>query len=352
MQCPSCGFQNLPGLTQCARCSGMLSLAEVDVQPYRAADRWVRWRHRRWRRRNAAPLTSRIASYLRDEWERSGLGTRSRGPDEPTMGERFKWIAASIIPGLGHLLIPRERRRGRWILGCYVAALLGSLLFMSSAWTIFMAIMLGIHTYAFIEAVFRRSPHAWWQPMLTSLLVLPMLMYLLYQPTAWLLAGVAQLEPLGGIVESDYLHERDVVLVPGRWVAQQQFQPGDVVSYVQPGCEGSGWYVREGASIDRILAGPGDKVDIRNSVIRVNGQILPAGQGPLKGIHIAGEHQLTVPSGAYFILPSLARLSGHYRGDQGKLETEVRMRVAVVAQDRIRGRVLAVVNPINRIRRF
>src|SRR5690554_8127736 len=37
MQCPSCRFENMPGSGQCARCSGLLVIGNVDVHPPRAS---------------------------------------------------------------------------------------------------------------------------------------------------------------------------------------------------------------------------------------------------------------------------------------------------------------------------
>ena len=351
MQCPSCGFQNLPGLNECARCAGMLSFEGIDVEPYRHSQGWVRLRHLRWRRRNLAPFINRCFDYLRREWDRSGLGARSRGPNEPTGGERFKWIAGSIIPGLGHLLV-RDKRRGAYLLIGFGLALLCSLLFMSSIWTTCIAVMLAIHTYAIVDATFRRSPFARWQPMVVSLMVLPLLLYGVYQPVGWLMGGLAQLDPINGGFEGGAVEPGDVLLTPGRWFNQPGFSVGDVVSYHMPERSGNGWYTRGGVSIDRILAGPGDRVSIRSQQIYVNGKVLLVAARPLGMVHNPRDWDLVVPPGSWFIFPSLARLGGHYGANGDLLQMEVLKSASVVPADRVRGRVIAIANPIRRMRRF
>lgn len=344
MQCPSCGFQNLPGLGECARCSSLLALADVDVRPYRASEWGVGRRHRLWMHfRGARPtLRRRIAAFIAERFPNAGR----RGAGEPSVAERCHWVIAALVPGLGHMASGRWRAGWR-LLGGYVLSLLLAILFMSSLWTLCMAVALGIHTYSIVDCVFHRSLYfPRWQPIVLSLLTLPLLMYAVYGPVRWFINGFGRFEPVSGRLVGPVLCDGDVLLAEGRWIARGTYQPGDVVSYGVPRLWGQGWYVPEGVQIDRILAGPGDRVQVLGHRLRINGRRLPPNRESLGVMRLPKEYDQVVPEGSYFIYPSLAPFQNP--GYRNSPEIPVRMELSLVPADRIRGRVLWRVNPLPR----
>jgi signal peptidase I len=350
MQCPSCGFQNLPGLQQCARCTSRLSFDDVDVIPYRAGDRWARWRRVRLRWQRRTLLTERLGD-LWDRVTRRDYWSRAAGsPDEIPTAQRIFCVAVSIVPGLGHVLT-RRRLRGGCILGGYLAALIASVVFMSSAWTFFTAVALSLHTYAVTDCIFYKAGYVRRiTAVATGLVVFVALALGPYRGATWFLGGFAQVEQLTVDTRSTLLDAGDVLLLTGRW-NRPRYAPGDIVSYVisdQGRPHGGGWYIVGGILIDRILAGPGDRVVCKDGRLTVNGKPPPQGRGLLVDVALPGTLDLVVPQGTFFIYPSLVNV----QAPRGPQETAMRLRVALVPADRIRGRVRMIISPLSRIHVF
>lgn len=94
MQCPSCRFENMPGVTQCGRCGAHLRLGSVavaiDVHPPRASQHAKRWRRRF---RTVPSLRTPLAEMLQN-MRRAVLGGWEP-PDVPAAGV----IRRMIVPG-------------------------------------------------------------------------------------------------------------------------------------------------------------------------------------------------------------------------------------------------------------
>jgi len=93
MRCRQCGFENMPGLERCGRCSSILVVREpVAVTPPRARGaRWLR----------------RMGYRARAVLHRAGLGDRALPPELEDSAARppqpSLWPGAvSVVPGLGH----------------------------------------------------------------------------------------------------------------------------------------------------------------------------------------------------------------------------------------------------------
>jgi hypothetical protein len=344
MQCPSCGFQNLPGLERCARCLSQLVLDHIDVHPYRASDRWARWRA--WRTQGPARWLEPLRWLLR---RLGGLVTVQRGP-VPDMARRLPSALLSVVPGLGLAAC------GRWRLGCILlgiclAALLGFVVFMGS-WigVLFMGLVFGVHSYAIQRCLIQRGDYVPRGMAISIGLLIFLLLYLAVYPAAgWVVNGVVRFEPLVGDLREGRLRQGDVLMVRGRWLRPPRYQPGDLVSYRIPEMRGQGWITREGASIDRVLGAPGDHVVIRNGGLIVNGKPMLGGVRPVGGLPLPDNYEATVPADAYFILPSLPALGGHY--GQGAPVSAMIRAVSIVPYRDIRGRVIMIVGPPWRIGR-
>ncbi|GMU22169.1 MAG: hypothetical protein AMXMBFR13_22570 [Phycisphaerae bacterium] len=331
MQCPSCAFQNLPGQSQCARCGSMLAFAEVAVCPYRASDRWARWRY--WRRR-------------RREWPRWLRPMRDVLPSSPTM------VVASIVPGLGHMLGGR-RRRGGILLAAWLLVLLLWVLFLSWGWMLFGTVLLALHTFAISECfIWDEQAVPTPRQVGLSLLVFLLLCFGVYPGVGWLVGGFRQFEWVGSDIRGDVLAPGDVVMLTGRWLAPEAYGPGDMVGYAMSERRGQGWYIPAGVRLDRIVAVSGDRVQSSGHFLRVNGRPLPPGRGLLVPTFLPEHLDLIVPPGQFFIYPTLPRVNVAMNAEGARREAELRLSVSLVPAERIRGRVLGIVNPLDRVRRF
>lgn len=105
MQCPSCGFENVPGNEQCVVCSASLASghASESVLPPRAKDRSVRQR-----------LSYALRAGETALWLKGGLSRLrpSFNIDLPVWEVEAWHIVISIVPGVGFILIT-----GRWVPG-------------------------------------------------------------------------------------------------------------------------------------------------------------------------------------------------------------------------------------------
>ncbi len=127
MQCPSCGFENIPGRQECGVCAASLVVARgrESVMPPRAKNRTVRQRVRWW-------LDANIHLGLRLEavrCRRDLLRGVFRGSLQDTRA-RWSWLSLrglglfliSVIPGFGYIFARRDKRTGfRHLLACALA---------------------------------------------------------------------------------------------------------------------------------------------------------------------------------------------------------------------------------------
>jgi len=341
MQCPSCGFQNLPGLDRCARCLSLLALDNVDVQPYRASDRWAWWRGwRAWRARawgRWVDLRCRFFQRLR------GVVPVQPGV-VPDMARHLPLALLSIVPGLG-LIVSGRRRLGLMLLGICLLGLVVFVMFMGS-WIgiLAMGLVFGVHSYAIQRCLIQQGDYVRrGTAICTGLLIFIVLYAALYPAAGWLINGVVRFEPLIGNLREGKLQGGDVLMVKGRWWHPPRYQAGDLVSYRIPEMHGEGWVTRGGASIDRVLAVAGDHVVIKEGEMSVNGKRLPDDVGPVEDVPLPDSYAVTVPADAYLILPSLPRIGGHYRA--GVQDAAMVRALSIVHHQDIRGRVIMIVGP-------
>ncbi len=350
MQCPSCGFQNLPNLETCARCNSRLALDDVSVQPYRAQDRgrlWRRWRH-------VYERDVQVGRRLRSLWTRLKAGInyepiRQLGGGVPWW-VRAGWVLASVLPGLGQRLSGRAQL-GWYLLGGYALALLGLILFLSPVWWLFLAILVGIHAFAIVDCLFYKVTYV--SRLLVGVTGVVAFIALLYGPYAgvgWLINGVVRLEYIGGNVGN--LKGGDVLAFKGRWFStSDEYGPGDVVLYHIDRQAGQGWYIAEGMLLDRILAGPGDRVSQEEGQLLVNGHPLPDDYGLPSRLQLPERLNLLLSPNTYFIYPTVP--IDEPPGQRGWLRNaKIRSRLSCVHRQDIRGNPSIVVSPFWRIGRL
>ena len=122
MQCLSCRFENMPGLTACGRCGSVLDVrgAAIDVHPVRASRRAKRLR--RWLPTRRYFQARDKTQELLDRTAGSIIQDLSIPLPEPQIAARL------LVPGLAHIHAGLPIR-GRIFMGVYLALLGFGLLF-------------------------------------------------------------------------------------------------------------------------------------------------------------------------------------------------------------------------------
>lgn len=343
MECPSCGFQNLPGLQSCARCTSSLEFEGVDVNPYRSSDHWKRMR----RIRLALARSSFLARilgipYILMSWVRM---------DCTLSIQRMTATIASIVPGFGLILLG-QRRKGLWILGIYALLLLALVLFSYYDVVLISAAVLGLHTYAVVLCLFHKCEYIpRFIAFCCGMLVFGTLYSFIYPAAFYALGGIGQLQTIVNVTPNHYFEDRDILLLEGRWIASGAYHAGDIVSYNMEGASGQGWYIPGGVSIDRILAVPGDHVTCKKGRMLINNRPLSREHGMLVPRRLPNDYDKTIPQGYFFIYPTLPPAQYHNLPNAEKVEVTMRSQISLVPEERIRGRVYMIISPLNRIGR-
>lgn len=129
MQCPSCGFENIPGRESCAVCSTALAggRARESLTPPRGRDRSF-WQKLRWSV-GTNPRWVSAVGWLRGYRLGVPAGANARASSPPAwLGFReMGLILLSVIPGFGHLYVRREAWLGRSLFLSALAALVAAL---------------------------------------------------------------------------------------------------------------------------------------------------------------------------------------------------------------------------------
>jgi hypothetical protein len=343
MQCPSCEFQNMPGLESCGRCGTSLSFrtATIDVNPPRASKTAKRLRkimpHETiYRARDLAVRVRAAAagSTIND----------SRVPlPEPAILSRL------LVPGWAHihsgLVI-----RGRFFLAAYVVLIVLGL----GQWgTPFGPILVGlafsVHTSSVVDILIRQGTVRFPRMMATAMFVSLALAVLIYAPAGFLLSRMAA--PIEFAHDAEPFRLYDVVLV-NRWAyALTSPGRGAVVVYSPLSLSRVGYgdqfgHVRyafeENELIDRVVGLPGDHVVWDAGKLAINGAAVD--WKPLIAERLPAHLDLTVPADRYLILPTT---SGRAMAAGGS-ETFWRSSSMIPVRD-ILGRAYLRISPLSRL---
>lgn len=299
MQCASCQFENMPGTQLCARCgtSLLISGAEFDVHPPRASwlGRKVRFANR-WVRRladqavNARDQMGRRARYVAEAWAL---------PMPP--GD----ILRLLVPGWPQLH-ERKREAGLTIAGGFgLCVVLGALWFGTFLGSVMLGMAFAIHCLGTLNA----TANDWSGLTMAGrarrgVVAIGLLGMCVYGPLMWGVSWVADASVVNTSMGA--LSEGDVILIHHLRPARV----GDVVRYEMPWGQGRlaeaighfRYYRFGGVGIDRIVAGPGDQVVVRQRRLFVNGR--PAGVMPMNPLGLPEELTFPVPDGSFAILPT------------------------------------------------
>jgi hypothetical protein len=329
MQCPSCQFENMPGVAACGRCGAQLQLsaAALGVYPPRASP-WAK-RLRRW-----LPLY-RLRAALRH----AATGAhRALFPEFEDAGSGRGVLLRMAVPGwpqffLGH------RLRGRLLLFAYLGCLLLALLFLGSQpGNVLLGFALTIHAASIIDILWSASG-SWATRLVMAAACFVAVGGLVYFPIIWTATQFAQFRQIN--MTAGPLVAGDVILYRPSPAAASV---GDVVLYEIPRSSipmtGHQFYLIQGETIDRIVAGPGQSITWKDRQLLVDGQ--PVAWQPLYPAGIPVNLQFKVPFGYYGILPSTRAATGP------GLPPQVLQDLSLVPQTHIRGTILLRTHPWRR----
>ncbi len=285
----------MPGLVSCGRCGASLQLGAltIDVNPPRAG-KWSK-RLRTWLPTARFGLRRQGATVAK---ELTGL----RISDAPAVPVLLRLI----VPGwpqkhLGHA------NRARWFLRGFLACLVpGILLVGSPLGSVLLGLAVAVHLSSALDLVLTGDPRS---RAARAILCCALVLTVVYVPAGWLgwqVAAPRRMQQNVGPFASG-----DVVLVNSAVYAFRDPAPGDVVLYATNPTTVSGWYhgrnanyLVAGERIDRILAGPGQTLEIDAGQLLVNGQ--PAAHSALNPAHLPATLKVEVPESSYLILPTTA----------------------------------------------
>jgi len=348
MQCPVCQFENVPGLARCVRCQTALKLGGVAVEPPRSRRPPTRRRRAYHLARAGAGRRARLAAFL-----------RRHGVERPFAGTDWDGVLWSVIPGLGHIR-RGNRRVGRILLGVWAAALFAALLWAGTGWGwLFYMTAASVHgsTIAVFLSGFLRE-RGILARMFTGFAVFLILYVFAYMPLVRGASAVVRPLQIQGVGIAQELRNGDVLLYSGRLLRRGAFERGDLVVYavreravrvhLDPGFN---FIVRAGYWADRIIGLPGDRVEIRQGVLRVNEEAVPGDRGPVGGLQDLSDFSLTVPAYTFLVLPTemLSRIviPATILDRPGALQAAY-ARLVYIEEREVLGRVLWRTRPVSR----
>lgn len=332
MQCPSCQFENLPGVAACARCQSVLAPVEVAVVPRRASVLRITTRALRlW-----YPLRGAVAP-LRIPLPRSPI----------LLMEPLPWgaVLRTLIPGWGHRHLG-QRRVGTCLLALWACLILAAILMVATPWAnhlLFGAV--SVHALAFIMLM---AANLCWERMIWRCAFGAALGAVLYFFIYGAITGTASrfICPyvLQNLRTNPLVATGDGLLAYGPWLKPKRFERGDLVLYEIPASAAPGYLVRAGYGLDRILALPGEHICYAKGQFTVNGQPLPDGVAPLASPPVLPKYEATLGMDEYGILSSLLDLRiAPQRG--ATVPLGLVHDLVIVRHDRVMGRVFWRLRP-------
>ncbi len=334
MQCAACHFENLPGLSACARCASPLVLDDIRVAPPRASPLRLRTRLSRALHTVAGRLPS----------PRPLVQALRRLKPEP-----IPWgaVASSIVPGLGLVRIGR-RRAGAALLAAWAGLLVASAAQVGSATSsLCWWLAIGVHTGA-VLALF--GSNLVYTRLLTrvafGLLVFGGLCVGVYRPLAGLASRFAVVMPVGALDAAPGAGTNDVLLVEGPWLRRGPLERGDLVLCAVPASRPGPVVVMAGHVVDRIVGIPGDVVVFDHGALRVNGQVPQGRERPLSDVAWPIDLEWRLGADEFLVFPS--RVAQQFAGIPEGQENAVRdglLEVCRVARREIAGRVFWRLRP-------
>ncbi|MHB1455454.1 MAG: S26 family signal peptidase [Armatimonadota bacterium] len=358
MQCPKCGFENIPGREDCLVCSSSMTpeAAEESLYPKRAKDRSL-WERITWwlERRNPAPriqqpadrpnqvrtgeprslrgiLTGAMPTF--DAWGNMRRNIEIRRVRFPRLSIRqIGQLMASAIPGLGHMLVLKNRRRGILILLVTIVMILIAILsYQTGLSNLMVVLIVGLSMYS-VWCVYVRfwidsgdDRNSYQISLGVGLLVLAIYLST-YFTLMMVLSSFYLLVRLQVDPHFPQLADGDTTLV----IRHTQLKRGDIIYRIVHG---------DALTPGQIVGLPGDRIDIGQRVA-INGVpmgrvIYPLATGVEKSLILKGDQYWVTPADnlEWFDTPDI--LAGF----------------CTIHQRDVWGRVIAITGPPERRRRF
>src|SRR5579872_5272483 len=288
MQCANCRFENMPGVDACGRCGASLQMATatLNVHPPRAG-KWVK-RLRKW-----------------DLWRHSFRLWHALTGNVPRLGGTY-YANVSERPLLLRLAVPGwaqiycERTLLGWfLLGLYALLLAFATLFIGTQFgSVLLGLALACHAASIVDIVNAVDDGLVRRVSLFVGFLFGVAM-IVYLPAGWLATRFAV--PRVIAVDSPPFRAGDVVLYAPATAGFMSPHAGQVVLYRLPNlftaARNHTRYFLAGERIDRILAGPGQRVVWRKGKLEVDGE--PSALAPLDLAHCPADVDVTAAAGEF-----------------------------------------------------
>lgn len=335
MQCSSCQFENMPGVSNCGRCGAVLnsSPTPIDVYPPRAR-KWTK----PFRRYFYFFTRHRIIPANLDR----GLDRMVHNRMQELYDNRIPWrtLLRMFVPGWNQFYFNRKLQ-GRIFLWGYLFSLPLGILFAGTGYGgLLLGAALSLHAASIIDIVIANTRDREYRLVysLFSLILVGMLTYL---PAVELVTRYAT--PQQFLLNSPPFQRGDVVLYNTRAYVQTLPQIGDMVIFRLPnmrvpvGRQGHANVLVQFVGqtlIGRVVAGPGQQITFQNGNLFVDGRLSPWSQ--------AFSEQYTeaylniVPTDRYFIMTGLPM----------QIPQQVWLNNTIVKSDSIIGKVYFRTQPL------
>jgi len=303
MQCPSCRFENIPGLDACGRCGTSLAIGTVvvDVNPPRASKSAKRVRKLVPRRffYQARDVTAQAHRRIT-----GSVVNDSRVPlPEPGILSRL------MVPGWAHLF-SGFRMRGLVFFWAYVVLLAFGLLQWGTEFgSVLLGLAFAVHASSILDILLRQGTVRFPRMIATAALVFAALLIAIYYPAAQVLMRMAA--PIEYGTDVPPFKRLDVVLVNHWAFAWTDPRRGDVVLFtpIAMARQADGVQIlhirhafEENQVIDRVIGLSGDHVVWDGDKLTVNGAELS--WKPLRPERLPRHLDIRVPKDRYLIFPT------------------------------------------------
>jgi hypothetical protein len=333
MQCPSCGFENIPGRESCAVCSMALATGRAgeSLLPPRGRDRSF-WQKLRWsigRSPGWMSASGRLRSF------RVGM-TQTR--DTMRASSPLGWIGLrevglllqSVVPGFGHQYVLGDARIGRVLsLSAVIALGAAVLVYRTPLADMLVAGVIMLSMYSVYVAVDKIMPTGREGARQMNRIAVGLLILATYLGTYWLL--VMALYPLAMMVDIQAQPAGRTLVAGDRLLLWRHttYRRGDIVA-------GTG--VTGMPNAGRILGMPGDCIEARDRVY-VNGVptdiVIPYVPPHDQEVPAVSVGEVTLGKDEYWVMPVVEAA--------GNLQTVAE--TGVVLRADIWGRAVLIMNP-------
>jgi signal peptidase I len=272
-------------------------------------------------------------------------------------------LAWSIVPGLGHLKTNRFRL-GRAILIIWLILLAMTVLSIGTTWTwLLVSGMVVTHAVAVLSLF---AANLAYERLIVRAAFGALLFFCLnlfvYDPARWLCTRFVSTLVISNEPDGSVARQGDGLLVAGPWLRPDSFERGDLVVCRIQGYVSSGYVIRPGYNVDRVVGVPGDRIQLKGGVLLVNGTSPPKGERPLGEVPL-GTLELVLGHDEYLVLPSFLRrealihvgpLGVALPGPdlQRTLPAPVIRRLTLFQGEEVLGRVLLRLRPLSRFGRL